>query len=656
MANRLHNSSSAYLAQHADNPVDWWEWSEEAFSEARALDKPVFLSVGYAACHWCHVMAHESFEDETIAALINQFFIPIKVDREERPDVDSIYMAATQIMTGHGGWPMSVFLTPDKKPFLAGTYFPPVDRGGQPGFSKVVTALGQAWASERARIEEQAEELAKAMRQEVTFIDRLTPTSEPPQLREVRTKLLAQLSERFHRGGFSTSPKFPRASFVNALLENEDQRSIDMALQALEAMSHGGLYDHLDGGFARYSVDEFWAVPHFEKMLCDQALLAQLYFRAGKRFHRDEFTAIARSTIDFVRRAFRVDAGFASSLDADAAGVEGSHITWTKLEIESVLRASGFEAFVDEACARWVITEQGNLEGRSVPQLSPDAPFETPEHLRPVAAALRDSRLKRPQPGRDEKVILEWNAMLACALLASPDNEHHLEALALLTNLFSSHFSDGWWRTEARRARATLADLAWLVEGCVSAFELTGEDTWLGYAQSLCGYIRDHFEDRDEDGVLRGYFSQDNQVLDIPSRTKDLFDGAVPAAHSVWTRALARLALVLGDPDLLAEAQRLILLAGTVLHDFPLEVVDLVNAAGFAFEGIEVVVPGGLHPLSTHLRLSPMIRSVLITGQGSSPLLRGRVPGLAYVCRGGACQLPVDNWADLDSQIAELIY
>jgi len=656
VANRLHNSSSAYLAQHADNPVDWWEWSEEAFSEARALDKPVFLSVGYAACHWCHVMAYESFENETIAALINQYFIPIKVDREERPDVDSIYMAATQIMTGHGGWPMSVFLTPDKKPFLAGTYFPPVDRGGQPGFSKVVTALGQAWASERPRIEEQAEELAKAMRQEVTFIDRLTPTTEPPQLREVRTKLLTQLSERFHRGGFSVAPKFPRSSFVNALLENEDQRSVDMALGALEAMSHGGIYDHLDGGFARYSVDEFWAVPHFEKMLGDQALLAQLYFRAGKRFHRDEFTTVARSTIDFVLRTFRVDAGFASSLDADAAGVEGSHITWTKPEIETVLRASGLEAFIDEACARWVITEQGNLEGRSVPQLSTDAPFETPEHLRAVAAALRDSRLTRPQPGRDEKVILEWNAMLACALLTSPDNEHHHEALALLTRLFSSHFSDGWWRTGARRARATLADLAWLVEGCVSAFELTGEDAWLDQAQSLCGYIRDHFEDRDEAGVLRGYFSQDNQVLDIPARTKDLFDGAVPAAHSVWTRALARLALVLGDLDLLADAQILTLLAGTVLHDYPLEVVDLVNAAGFAFEGIEVVVPGSQNPLSTHLRLSPMIRSVLITGQGSSPLLRGRVPGLAYVCRGGVCQLPVDNWADLDSQIVELLY
>ena len=656
MPNRLQYSSSAYLAQHADNPVDWWEWSEEAFATARALDKPIFLSVGYAACHWCHVMAHESFEDSGIAHLINKYFIPIKVDREERPDVDSIYMAATQIMTGHGGWPMSVFMTPEMKPFLAGTYFPPVDRGGQPGFTKVVTALGEAWVSERTRIEEQAEELAKAIRQELSFIDRLTPTTESIDFNAVRATLTEQLTERFHRGGFSVALKFPRTSFVNALLENEDPRSIELTQAALRAMSHGGLYDHLDGGFARYSVDEFWAVPHFEKMLCDQAQLAALYFKASKRFHVEEFKSVAISTLDFVFRAMRVPTGFASSLDADAAGIEGSHITWTKSEVAEVLAATGDLHFLDACCHRWHISEAGNLEGRSVPRLNDAALFDTPSELANVAEALRASRLSRPQPSRDDKVILEWNAMLAIALLTSTEVRHQHEGLALVNGLFDTHFSTGWWRTEARAAHATLADLAWLLEACVSAFELSGEDDWLEKSKNIADYVHLHYQDRNEAGELRGYFSQDDLVSDLPTRTKDLFDGAVPAAHSVWTRALAKLGLVLGDAELISEAQSMVHLAGTVVRDYPLEVVDLVNAAGYAFEGLEIVVPGDENSLSAHLRLTPMIRSVLVTGAGSSPLLSGRAQNLAYVCQSGVCQLPVDNWADLDSQIAENLY
>jgi uncharacterized protein YyaL (SSP411 family) len=652
----LQHSSSAYLAQHADNPVDWWEWSEEAFAVARELDKPIFLSVGYAACHWCHVMAHESFEDPEIARLLNENSIPIKVDREERPDVDSIYMVATQLMSGHGGWPMSVFMTPEMKPFLAGTYFPPVDRGGQPGFKRVVTALGEAWASERARIEEQAEELAKAMRQEVSFIDRLSPPTDSLDFVEIRSKLTEQLLERFHRGGFSVAPKFPRTSFVNALLENEDARSLELARESLKAMSHGGLYDHIDGGFARYSVDEFWAVPHFEKMLCDQAQLATLYFRASKRLHSEEFKAVGITTLDYVLRTMRMSNGFASSLDADAAGVEGSHITWTKSEVAEVLDALGNADQLDAVCERWQISDGGNLEGRSVPRLLDEVPFATPIELASIAEALRLSRLDRPQPGRDEKVILEWNAMLALAFLASTEERHHQAGLALLEGLFSSHFSNGWWRTEAHSAHATLADLAWLLDACVSAFELTGDDAWLHKSQEIAKFVKVHFVDRETSGQLRGYFSQDDAVQDLPTRTKDLFDGAVPAAHSVWTRALARLGLVLGDADLMAEAQVMVQLAGTVVRDYPLEVVDLINAAGYAFEGLEIVVPGDENSLSAHLRLTPMIRSVLVTGTGSSPLLAGREPHMAYVCRNGVCQLPVDNWADLDSQIAELLY
>lgn len=656
MANRLQHSSSAYLVQHANNPVDWWPWGDEAFAEAKRADKPIFLSVGYAACHWCHVMAHESFENEAIAALLNESFISIKVDREERPDVDAIYMAATQLMSGHGGWPMSVFLTPEMKPFLAGTYFPPTDRGGQPGFTKVVSALAEAWRTERPRIEEQAEELAKAIRQEVNFIDRIAPSRLMPELATVREKLRDQLSERYHRGGYSVAPKFPRASFVNALLDLEDDRSREMALGSLQAMSHGGLYDHIDGGFARYSVDEAWDVPHFEKMLCDQALLAKLYLRAGKRFHNEEFTSVGIATIDFVMRAMAVDKGFASSLDADANGVEGSHITWTPSEVEVALVNAGMAEHLDEVLSRWSITTEGNLEGRSVPKISGTGPFITPSSLSGAARALRQHRAGRPQPGRDEKVILEWNAMFAGALLSSPLSSHREAGLSLLLHLLESHQEKGWWRTETHVARATLADLAWLVDSLISAFEMTGEDSWLREARNIIDYVRGHFRALDSDGQLRGYYSQDEIVSDIPTRTKDLFDGAVPAAHSVWTRALSRYALVTGDGELLGEARDLVLLAASVIENYPLEVIDLVEAAGYAFEGIEIVIPGDENPLSAHLRLTPMIRSVLITGNGSSPLLTGRQAGLAYVCRDGVCTMPVDSWADLDSRIAELTF
>ncbi len=366
---------SAYLLDHVDNPVAWRTWSDDTLEEARRRDQPIFLSVGYAACHWCHVMAHESFESEAIAERLNASFVPIKVDREERPDVDALYMAATQLVSGHGGWPMSVFLLPDGRPFMAGTYYPPVDRGGQIGFGRLLDALSGAWADQRDAIERQAAELQGALEREVHFVDHLAPFHESLDLalvrRQLRDDLVAQADPD---GGFGGAPKFPRPSYVEALLEFDDAEARDSVAVTLDAMSRRGLYDHLGGGFARYSVDGQWHVPHFEKMLSDQALLARCYIDAARVTGRAEWREVALDTLRFVERALRLDDGYAASLDADAGGVEGSHITWTNEEVVDVLRERGLDDLIDQALHRWRIELHGTFEGRSIPRLADDAP------------------------------------------------------------------------------------------------------------------------------------------------------------------------------------------------------------------------------------------------------------------------------------------
>ena len=418
MTNRLAGASSAYLRQHADNPVEWWTWDREALDEAARLDRPIFLSIGYAACHWCHVMAHESFEDPAVAALLNEFFVPIKVDREERPDVDALYMAATQLMSGHGGWPMSVFLMPDGRPFMAGTYYPPVERHGQRSFTTLLSAMHDAWITRRDAVEAQADELSQALTREVSFIDHLTPYTDTLDLAVARQRLRDELVERVDaEGGFGDAPKFPRPSYVEALLEFSDDQALAAVERTLEAMSRRGIYDHLRGGFARYSVDAQWHVPHFEKMLSDQALLARTYLRAARaRTDHPEWRAVALDSIEFVLHDLAVDRGFASALDADAGGVEGSHVTWTPDEVKSALARDGHLDVLDATLQRWRIDQPGQFEGRSIPRLADSQAFVTPSTLTAARESLRRSRAERNQPGRDEKVILEWNAMFASAL------------------------------------------------------------------------------------------------------------------------------------------------------------------------------------------------------------------------------------------------
>lgn len=550
---------SSYLLDHADNPVQWRTWGKDALDEAELRDRPIFLSVGYAACHWCHVMAHESFEDVEIALLLNEYFIPIKVDREERPDVDALYMAATQLVAGHGGWPMSVFLLPDGRPFMAGTYYPPRDRAGQIGFGRLLAALRVAWGEQRELIEAQAAELSQAIQREVHFVDHLTPLTASIDLVVVRDTLRRELVDRFDAdGGFGEAPKFPRPSFIEALLDFDDEASRHAVSATLDAMSRQGLYDHFGGGFARYSVDGVWHVPHFEKMLSDQALLARCYFDAARVFDRSDWREVALDTLRFVERELNLGDGYASSLDADADGVEGSHVTWTPEEVASALAASDESDVLEPVLHRWRIESPGFFEGRSIPRLAKGEPFATPPALARAHHVLIDHRSKRAQPSRDEKVILEWNAMLASALLSSDDPDFETRGIELLRALYASHFSDNvWWRTDHRQAHATAADVAWFIEATLDAFEVTGDDQWLDSAVVSAAYLLEHYWDgpvpsADSPDAGRGVFSRSDLVEDLATRPKEIFDGATPSAHAISTRALARLALCQGSSDLLS--------------------------------------------------------------------------------------------------------
>jgi hypothetical protein len=598
-------------------------------------------------------MAHESFEDPTLAALLNENFVAIKVDREERPDLDQLYMAATQLIDGHGGWPMSVFLLPDGRPFTAGTYYPPVDRHGQVGFGTLLSAVSTAWRTRRGDVDSQARAVEESLSREIAFVEHLAPRTTPLDLANIRVALALEIAESTDADGGESAPRFPRPSFVDALLADANDTSRDAARRILRAMSRRGLFDHLGGGFARYSVDAQWHVPHFEKMLSDQALLARTYFLAARESEDfAPFAEVARRTVRFVQEELRATAGYATSLDADAAGVEGSHITWTVGEVQFALREAGLDSDLEQVLTRLTIRAPGDLEGRSVPRLADDADFTPPRALLQALDALEASRRRRPQPTRDDKVILEWNAMFARALFASRDPAMISDSMALLVSLESTHFQRGhWWRTESNRDYATAADVAWLIDAYVDAYEIAGDDAWLTRAYDAASYLVEHYWDgpvatarSPHDGG--GVFSTSDQCVDLFTRPKEIFDGATPSSHAVATRALARVALCRGDQNLMAIAARLVQIGAELLATHPRAVPDLVAAAGLV-NGLEVVIPGEANALSDHVRSLPMLRGVVITGSGSSPLLAGREAGLAYVCTAGSCQRPVGTVDEL---------
>ena len=534
--NRLASETSPYLLQHADNPVDWYPWGDEAFARARDEDRPILLSVGYAACHWCHVMEHESFEDDDTARLMNDHFVPVKVDREERPDVDGLYMDAVVAMTGHGGWPMTVFLTPDGRPFYGGTYFPPEPRHGLPSFEQVLQAVSEAYRSRRHDLEQQADVLVDAIRQ---------ASERPPSGEPLTSGLLSGVVPALRRafdprdGGFGPAPKFPPASTIELLLRlhaaTGDDEALSMAHLTLDRMAEGGMYDLLGGGFHRYSVDAHWLVPHFEKMLYDNALLASAYLQAWVVTGDERYRRVTTETLDYVLRELRLpEGGLVSAQDADTDGVEGLTFTWTAEEIEAVLGQPHPEWLRPFEHDRFV------LRG------------EIPEEAR---ARLLEERERRPQPLRDDKALAAWNGLGLAALaqagsrLARPD---YVDAAVAVAEFLLGPLSDERgrllrsYRAGDARIPGYLEDYANVANGLVELSWATGDLRWLEEGRRLAGLLVELFSDPD-----RGGFYVDAPEGDgLVARRKEFDDHPTPAGNSMAAFVLLRLARIYGDPEL----------------------------------------------------------------------------------------------------------
>jgi uncharacterized protein len=669
--NRLADASSPYLRQHADNPVDWYPWGDEAFERARVEDKPLFVSIGYASCHWCHVMAHESFEDSATAADLSRSFISVKVDREERPDVDAVYMTAVQTTTGSGGWPMSVFCTPDGRPFFAGTYFPPSDRHGMPSFRRVVGAVAEAWRDRRAEVEAQADSLVEAVARDASFADRLALSRiEPPSrprwqvaLREVTDELARRFDATW--GGFGPAPKFPRPTLVDVCLRHHlltgDAGSLAMATTTLDAMAAGGLYDHLEGGFARYSTDRRWLVPHFEKMLTDQALLVRSYLHAWQVTGSPAYLQVVTETVDYVREDLRAPSGgLCSSVDADAAGVEGGHATWTPADVVDALRAAGLEHLAPTVCEWYGVTEEGNWEGRTILHRPVGAQLARPDDIEVARRALLAARRARPQPARDDKVLTEWNAMFAAALAeaaaacARTSWARRAEEIGEL--LFErNRRADGRWLrvrgTGSGDVPAFAPDYAWLIECCTRLGELTGRASWTERAEGVAASLLDLFWD----DAVGGLYTSGHDAERLIVRSKELLDGAVPSATSQGAQALLRLSALTGEDRWRRAGERLVELAAPLLEQQPLAVADVVPAVALLERGTEIVVTGERADLLDVVRRHWLPEAVVAWGEPThSPLWAGKVPGAAHVCHHYVCRQPARDAVTLDEQLSTL--
>jgi uncharacterized protein len=643
--NRLAAETSPYLLQHADNPVDWYPWGEEAFARARDEDLPVLLSVGYAACHWCHVMEHESFEDEETARLMNDRFVPVKVDREERPDVDGLYMDAVVAMTGHGGWPMTVFLTPDGRPFYGGTYFPPEPRHGMPSFSQVLEAVSEAYRTRRTDLEQQAEVLVDAIRQ----ASERAPSTEP-----LTSGLLSGVVPALRRvfdpreGGFGPAPKFPAASTIDLLLRlhaaTGDEDALSMARLTLDRMAEGGMYDLLGGGFHRYSVDTRWLVPHFEKMLYDNALLASAYLHAWLVTGEPRYRRVTTETLDYVLRELRLpEGGLASAQDADTDGVEGLTFTWSDDELEAVL---------GEPHPEWL---QPFEHGRSVLR------GELPEDAR---ATLLAARVERPQPLRDDKALAAWNGLALAALAEAGsrlDREDYVEAAVAVAEFVLGPLSDGrglllrTYRAGEARILAYLEDYANVANGLVELSWATGDLRWLEEARRLAGLLVELFAD-----PARGGFYVDSAEGDgLVARRKEFDDHPTPAGNSMAAFVLLRLARIYGDAELERHAVGIFRLAHPLMERAPAAVSHLLCALDLHFsDPQEVAVVGA----SEELRLAALegyrpnaVFAFSPEPTDAVPLLAGK--GLmdghaaAYLCERFACQRPVTTADELRAQL-----
>ena len=640
MANRLANATSPYLLQHAGNPVDWWEWGPEAFAEAKRRDAPILLSVGYAACHWCHVMAHESFEDADTAAYLNANFVSVKVDREERPDVDAVYMNATQAMTGHGGWPMTCVLDHEGSPFFAGTYFPDQPRHGQPSFMQVLTAITDAWHNRGGDVARAAGQIRAHLQQELTM-----PAGELGEaaLDAAVATLAAEYDE--DRAGFGSAPKFPPSMVLSFLQLRADPDSRRMLDATCEAMARGGLYDQLGGGFARYSVDRGWVVPHFEKMLYDNAQLLGVYARWGRPLGE----RVARETADFLLRELRTDdGGFASALDADTEGEEGRFYVWTPDELRSVLGAD------DGSWATEIFEVTGTFEhGTSTLQLLRDPDDDA--RFGDVRRRLLAARDLRTRPARDDKIVAAWNGLAisglceAGTLLGEPA---YVEAASRAGRLLIDlHLVNGRLRRVSRdrllgRHEGVLEDYACVATGFLSLAQATANAVWLEHARDLLDAGLNHF--RADDG---GFHDTGNHAEALIARPREFSDNASPGGQSAMVHALITYAALTGEGSYRTAAEQALAVLASLAQRAPRFAGWALAAAQVMQDGpVEIAVVG--HPGESRDALERAARrrrgAVVVVGEPGRtdiPLLsrRDEVGGrpAAYICRNLVCERPV---------------
>ena len=680
MANRLAQETSPYLLQHKNNPVDWYPWSEEAFSKARAEDKPVLLSVGYSACHWCHVMERESFEDEATAEIMNENFVNIKVDREERPDVDSIYMSAVQAMTHHGGWPMTVFMTPDGAPFYAGTYFPPVPSRGMPAFKQVLLNLAEAYKNRRDEVLKSAEGVRE-------YLQAATSASVPQVgisgelFTRAASSLVGQIDHRF--GGFGGAPKFPQAMNLEVLLRYYKRTNDRAPLTGLELtlrqMANGGIYDQLGGGFHRYSVDEYWLVPHFEKMLYDNALLARLYLEAYQATGDAFYRRIAEETLDYVARDMTApEGGFYSAEDADSEGVEGKFYVWTPGEIEGALEPD--EARL--AIRFWDVTERGNFEGKNIlyvphPPEAVAAEFDiSTEELWEKIVVIRQKlfaeREKRVRPGRDEKVLAAWNGLMlrafafAARVLEREDYRRIAEknAVFLLEKLRLGGRLRRSYKDGRPRFNGYLEDYACVADGLVALYEATFETRWLAEAKALADAILELFWDEQR----AAFYDTSADHEELVTRPRDVYDSAAPSGNSVAVDVLLKLSVLLDREDYRRRAEAILEGLSGAIARISGGFGRLLSALDFYMSTpYEVAVIGNPEAPDTKALLAAVYSAYLpnkvVAGRSESdeeasrlvPLLADRSVrdgrATAYVCVQYACQSPTTDAEQLKRQL-----
>ena len=678
--NALINETSPYLLQHAHNPVDWYPWGEPALAKARENNKPILLSIGYSACHWCHVMEHESFENEDIAKLMNENFVNIKVDREERPDLDQIYMNAVQMMTGHGGWPMTMFLTPEGVPFYGGTYFPPEDRYNMPGFPRVLLSVAEAYRSQQ----DQVANTASTMLGELRRVGLAEPS---PEI--LTTELLDTAYRRITsnydavNGGFGGAPKFPPAMTLEFLLHTYVRRRSDETLPMIEhtcrKMAEGGMYDQIGGGFHRYSVDAQWLVPHFEKMLYDNALLSRLYLHLYQVTKDDFARRVAEETLDYVVREMTdAGGGFYSSQDADSEGQEGKFFVWSRKEILDALGERDGSFF----CDYFNVTEGGNFEGQNILHVTSalkDIAMGrdvSVEQLRTIVNTGRQQlfkiRERRIKPGRDEKVLTAWNGLMlasfaeASAILERSDYKEVAKANAsfLITQLQKDGLLLRTYKNGEAKLNAYLEDYACLIDGLISLYEATGELTWLESAVSLADKMIDQFWDDDGGGFFFTGKSHERLIV----RSKEFLDNATPSGNSIATLSLLRLGLLTGNEDYHRRATTVLRLIADQIRRYPsafgfalcaldfylaspLEIAIVGSADPRLWELLQVVwqtyIPNGVVALCTeaHEQAASLI-----------PILIGRntldEEPTAFICQANTCQSPARSAADLLKQLS----